>query len=342
MRELRITGPGKLELAEAEPREAGAAQARIAVAACGVCRTDAHLLGGMRLPPGARYPLVPGHEVAGTVVDDVPAVDGAGVRAGERVVAHLLDPCGGCPACVAGHEQRCERADILGIQRPGGLADELVWPARRLVPIGDLPWAEAALLADAGATAYHALRAAALPPGGTLGLIGAGGVGTHLLHLARAADRDVRLAAVVRSAASAARVAALGVHVIEHLAGAAKAAKRAMGSFDAVIDFSGAPDGPAEAVRMLRPGGTLVLGTVTDGDLGLGWITPFVSREITVTGTYTSTIADLRAVVALAAGGRLDLSGTVSHRVPLSDAPHAFDLLEQRPAGMVRAVVEPD
>lgn len=338
MRQVRIDGPGSVVL---DPAARGArlrpGWARLRVLACGVCGTDAHYLRGMKPPPGVDYPLVPGHEVAG-VVTELAGPDG-GIAVGDLVLPHLIIPCGTCEACAAGREQRCARAPILGIHEPGGLADELVWPVSRLVPAPGLDPRTAAVLPDAAATAHHALSAAEVPRGGLLCVVGAGGVGTQVLRIARALDPDVRLAAVVRSRGTARRVAALDVPAFT--VDAAKEIKRELGPADVVIDFTGSPDTPATAMRMLRPGGRLVLGSVTPGDLHLGWITPFVTQELNVTGTYTSTIEDLRRVVALVTEGRLDLSGMVSHRLSLDRATDAFDLLDRRPEGLVRIVVEP-
>lgn len=334
---MTITGPGELRMAETGPAPLRPGWARIQVRACGVCGTDAHYLDGMALPPGVAYPLVPGHEVAGTVTEI--NGDAADVRVGDLVLPHLIIPCGTCDACAAGREQRCAAAPILGIHEHGGLADELVWPADRLVPASGLDPVTAALLPDAAATAHHALTVAHVPPGGLLCVYGAGGVGTAVLRLARALDPDVRLAAVVRGEATARRVEAEGVRAF---AGArAKDVRRAIGAADVVIDFTGAPAAPAEAVKLLAPGGRLVLGSVTDGDLNLGRITAFVTREVSVHGTYTSTIEDLRQVVTLVRDERLDVSSMVSHRLPLDRATEAFDLLARRPDGLIRAVVEP-
>lgn len=337
MRSLTITGPGSLRLETGKPAPLPPGWARLQVRACGVCGTDAHYLDGMPLPPGVDYPLVPGHEVAATVTE----IDGSayGIAVGDLVLPHLIIPCGTCAACADGREQRCAAAPILGIHEAGGLADELVWPADRLVQANGLDPVTAAVLPDAVATAYHALTVADVPPGGLLCVYGAGGVGTAVLHLARALHPSVRLAAVVRSPATAQRVEALGVPAFAGVR--ARDVRAETGPADVIIDFTGTPDTPAEAVRLLRPGGRLVLGSVTAGDLRLGGIVPYVTREITVSGTYTSTIDDLRRVVALVRDGRLDVSGMATHRLPLDRAAEAFDLLARRPDGLIRVVVEP-
>jgi 2-desacetyl-2-hydroxyethyl bacteriochlorophyllide A dehydrogenase len=339
VRQVWITGPRAIALTEVQRPACPPGWARIRVAACALCGTDAHLASGAVHPPDAPWPLVPGHEVAG-VVEEAPV--GSPVAAGELVVAHLLAPCGDCPACREGEEQRCRHAPVLGIQEPGGLAGELCWPAARLVGADGLDPATAAMLPDAGATAHHALRLASPPRGGLLCVLGAGGVGGHVLAIARALDPTLRLAAVVRTRAGAERVATSDVTVLTGLDGAARTLTAELGPAEAVVDFTGSTEAPAQAVRMLRPGGMLVLGSVTPGDLALGWITPFVNSEITVAGCYSSTLNDLRSVVALAHSGALPPRGAVSHRLPLSRATEAFELLAKRPPGLARIVVEPE
>ncbi len=338
MRAIELT-PAGLALAEVDPPKLPDGWVRVAVAACGVCRSDLHLARGGALPPGVDWPLRPGHEVAGTVTETGTP---AGPAPGTVVALHTLRVCGACPACRAGTEERCPEARVLGIHDPGGLAEEVVWPADRVVPISGIDPVQAALLPDAVATAHHALRLADPPEGGTLGLIGPGGVGSHVLQLARALRPSVELVAVTRSEPTAARLAAAGIRVVRPLPGAARAVRQSLGLLDAVIDFSGAPEAPTEGLRMLAPGGRLVLGAIRDEPVSLGLpMTGLVTRELTVTGCYASTLADLGEVAALAAGGRLDLSGSVSARLPLAQAGQALQLLEDPPGGLVRVVVEP-
>jgi propanol-preferring alcohol dehydrogenase len=211
------------------------------------------------------------------------------------------------------------------------MADETVWPASRLVKSGELPFEQAALLPDAVATAWHALSRANVSPGGTLVVLGAGGVGTHVLQLAHAIDPSITLAAVVRSRASADRVSELNLGtVLEGIDGCARRLRSVVGLADAVIDFSGAPEAAAEGVRALRRGGVLVLGSVIDLPL-----------EFRTTTTSVVTIDDLRTVAALALSGKLDLRASASIQLPLDEVSEAFTLIEERPPGLVRAVLVP-
>lgn len=333
--------PGEVHLRRGNLPCPGRDEARVKVTACGICGTDLHLLHGMVMPPGASYPVRPGHEVAGIVMELGEAVTDLAV--GDAVVLHPLAPCGHCEPCMNRAEQRCDDARILGIHVPGGMADEVVWPADRMVRSGDMPAEQAALLPDAVATAWHALSRAELPRGGTLVVIGAGGVGTHVLQLAKATDPLLTTASVVRSEASAQRLERLELGVvIRGLAGSARQLRSSVGLADAVIDFSGSPQAPSEGIRALQRGGTLVLGSVVDEPLDLRTTTTgVVTREVRVVGSYSSTIDDLRAVTELARSSVLDLSASASMQLPLDEAPEAFRLLEDRPPGLVRAVLRP-
>lgn len=330
---------GYVSVTSAERQHLPSGWVRVRVGACGLCGTDLHLLHGMRLPDGASYPVRPGHEVAGEVIE---ASDPEGeLLFGSRVVLHPLNPCGHCPDCLGGEEQRCPTARILGIHEPGGLADEVAWPARRVVPIGSLAIEEAAILADAGATAHRAVRAAELSSGSKVCILGAGGVGTQVAAIARALYPGVQVVGVVGSPSSAARLRGLVDHVEVAVTGSARRLRAQDWSFDAVIDFSSQADAPHEGMRMLRNGGRLILGSVTSDPVSLGPGVLIQSREIVVKGSYSSTIADLEAVVDLASRGAIDLSGSVTHRFPLDDLNDAFATMAARPPGMVRVVVTP-
>jgi propanol-preferring alcohol dehydrogenase len=334
--------PSETVLAEGPAPELSPGEARVRVLACGICGTDLHALRGMVLPKGASYPIRPGHEVAGIVEELHGGTNGVAV--GDLVALHPIAPCGRCEACRSGHEKRCERARALGFHVPGGMAEEVAWPTDRMIPVSGLEPAEAALLPDAVATAYRALMAAQLPAGGSLCLIGPGGVGTHVLKLARVLDPDARLAAVVRSKAAADRVEALGAEAVHGLPRAARRVRHSLGPVDAVVDFSGARAAPREGVRMLRHGGRLVLGGVLDQPLSLGTtMTGVVSRELTVVGVFASAMDDLRAVARLASDGRLDLGDSVSARFGLEAALDAMRLAAHHPHGsIVRVMLEPN
>jgi alcohol dehydrogenase, propanol-preferring len=173
---MRLSRPAPIEErplapADLDAPEPGPGEVAIAVAACGVCRTDLHIAEG---EVSARLPVVPGHQAAGRV-----AALGAGVRGfavGDVVgVGWMASTCGLCTFCRSGRENLCPDATFTGRDRDGGYADAMIADARWVyrLPTGVSP-VEAAPLLCAGVIGYRSLRLSGVPPGGRLGLFGFG------------------------------------------------------------------------------------------------------------------------------------------------------------------------
>ena len=176
-----------LRLSEKPRPEPGPDQVLVEVRACGVCRTDLHILEGELARP--KLPLILGHEVVGTVSDVGARVER--FAAGDRVgVPWLGYTCGACRFCRAGRENLCEGARFTGYDIDGGYAEVLVADQRYTFPLAaGLSDAEAAPLLCAGIIGYRALRKAGDP--GKLGLYGFGAAAHILAQLARYEGREV-------------------------------------------------------------------------------------------------------------------------------------------------------
>jgi propanol-preferring alcohol dehydrogenase len=188
MRALRLTGPGRALSYDEVPEPAPEPQqALLEVLACGVCRTDLHVLDGEL--PDIGYPVTPGHEIVGRVVGLGSAV--RGLEVGDRVgVPWLASTCGDCRYCKLGLENLCERASFTGYTAPGGYAEYVVADARYCLPIpAGYSDVEAAPLLCAGLIGYRAYRAAGDAP--RLGLYGFGAAAHLLAQVARAQGREV-------------------------------------------------------------------------------------------------------------------------------------------------------
>ena len=145
------------------------------VRAAGVCGTDLKLFRGKN--PRLKLPLVLGHEFAGEVVALGPEVRQRQI--GDRAVVYMYMNCGQCEPCLTGHENLCSnRRGFFGFDRDGGFAEYVVVPEANLVPVPDaVSFEEAAILGDAVATSWHAVRTQAdLKPAQTLMVMGLGWV----------------------------------------------------------------------------------------------------------------------------------------------------------------------
>jgi len=240
--------PGELRLKELPRPEPGPGQLLIKVHACGVCRTDLHVVDGDLTEP--KLPLVPGHEVVGRVA--ALGVDVESFAAGARVgVPWLGWTCGDCRFCRAGQENLCEGARFTGYTLDGGYGEYLLADQRYCFPIsGDYSDAEAAPLLCAGLIGYRSLRMAGDPA--RVGLYGFGAAAHIVAQLARYEGREVY--AFVRPGDAGAKAFARSL-------GAVWAGDSDEGppvELDAAILY--APVGalvPA-ALRVVRPGGRVV------------------------------------------------------------------------------------
>jgi propanol-preferring alcohol dehydrogenase len=180
-----LRAPGQpLELAEfAEPVPA-AGEVLVRVAACGVCRTDLHVVDGEL--PDPNLPLVPGHQIVGTVVED-----GERFTQGQRVgIPWLGDTCGRCRFCLSGRENLCDAPLFTGYNRDGGYAELAVAAEAYAFPLpGDLSDLETAPLLCAGLIGYRALRKSG--DAERLGLYGFGAAAHIVCQVARHQGRRV-------------------------------------------------------------------------------------------------------------------------------------------------------
>src|SRR5919112_2056472 len=181
MKAVRVHAYGKRPSVDEvpEPTVSGPLDVLVEVGAAGLCRTDLHIVEGQWAErTGVELPYIIGHENAGWVREVGSAV--TNVSPGDAVILHPLVTCGLCRACRSGDDVHCENSRFPGIDTDGGMADYLLTSARSVVKLADgLEPAAVAALADAGLTAYHAVRKAVplLYPGTTCVVIGAGGLG---------------------------------------------------------------------------------------------------------------------------------------------------------------------
>jgi len=254
MRAMRFTRPAGIETAplraveipEPEPRPG---EIRVKVKACGICRTDLHVVEGDL--PAVRSPLTPGHQVVG-VVDGL----GAGAvrfRHGERVgIAWLRSTCGACDECRRGDENLCGRSRYTGYHEDGGYAEHALVPEAFAYAVpetfGD---AEATPLLCAGIIGYRALARSEVPPGGRLGIYGFGSAAHIAIQIAR--HRGCEVHVMTRGASHRRLALSLGA------AWAGDAADAPPAPLDGAILFAPAGELVPPALRALRSGGTLAI-----------------------------------------------------------------------------------
>jgi NAD+-dependent secondary alcohol dehydrogenase Adh1 len=279
----------------------------IRIGGAGVCATDLHAIEGLMEPAGVSLPRVLGHENAGWV-EEV----GAGVTTvakGDAVLVFPPHSCGLCVPCRRGVDMLCVRHQFTGLTVDGGFADYVVVPERSLLalPAGVEP-AAVAPHADAGLTAYHAVRRLAhlLTPGSTAVVVGVGGVGHIALQLIRELGASATVA--VDTDSRRRRLAAeLGAGEVLNGSGTVAAVRELTGGrgADVVFDCVGTDQSHADCMAMLARGGTYSI--VGFGGMLTVPSAVMVGGEQAVTGNLVGTWLDLWEVMQLQAAGRLVL-----------------------------------
>lgn len=338
MRAVRLEAPERFGLVTLDVPVPGPGEALVAVDACGVCGSDVHLVDGTT---AAAYPVVLGHEVAGTVAALGPDADG--IATGTRVSMLPYVGCGQCGRCRAGQLQACAQRQVLGVNRPGGQADYLVVPVSCLVALPDgVPAAIGAIVADAVATPFHAIRRSGVKAGETAVVLGLGGLGMHAVQLLVDVVGAEVIAVDPRPAARA-RAAELGARLVldagdRTVVDAVVAETR--GGADVAFDLVGSPGLVSTALRCLRPQGTCVVVGISPDRLALAMRQEtLVGRELSLVGSFGCTTQELAELVGLVAQGRLDLTGSVSGEYPPERFADALAETRDKRSGSVRVVV---
>jgi propanol-preferring alcohol dehydrogenase len=299
-----------LELRGVPDPEPGAGELVIAVEACAVCRTDLHVVEG-DLPPH-RLPLVPGHEIVGTV-----ARCGEGVEAfapGDAVcLPWLYWTCGECRYCGRGQENLCEGASFTGWDVDGGYAEQVLTQAAFTHPLpGGMTAVQAAPLLCAGVIGFRALRLAGAQEAQRLGLYGFGAAAHIAIQVAR--HWGCQVFVFTRTESHRRHAEELGA------AWTGRAEEDAPAPLDAAVIFAPAGELVPEALRALDKGGTLALAgihmsPIPTMDYGL------LYQERVVRSVANSTTADVRDLLRVAAEAPVTTQTTV---FPLEQANEAL------------------
>ncbi|HET8787669.1 MAG TPA: NAD(P)-dependent alcohol dehydrogenase [Actinomycetes bacterium] len=324
-----------------EPKVEDPLDVIVKIGGAGLCRTDIHLYLGQwhELDADAPLPYTLGHENAGWVHEVGSAV--SHVAPGDTVILHPQATCGFCRYCRAGDDMHCVNSFFPGLNTHGGMATYLRTGARAVVKIDPkLQPADVAALADAGLTAYHAVRKAVplLYPGTACVVIGAGGLGHIAIQVLAAlcattiivVDRSPEALEFAKTIGADHGVVADGGHVdkVKELTGGNGA--------EVVLDFVGEEGAEKDAWQMTRRAGSHFV-------IGYGGIVEvptieIISTERNVIGNIVGTYNDLAELMALAAQGKVTLH---TKPYPLEAANDAIDDLDNGRLPGTRAILIP-
>ncbi len=300
---------GQVSLIDLPKPERPAGHALLRLLTGGICNTDLELQRGYYGFAG-----VPGHEF---VAEVVAADDHAWV--GRRVVGEINLACGECDWCRRGLGRHCPTRTVLGIVRhPGAFAEYFTLPEVNLRAVPPEVPNEHAVFTEPVAAACEILEQVAIPPGTEIAVLGDGKLGLLIAQVL---------------AASGLRVRQFGRHVgklqVAELAGVLTeqvSGQMPEGAFDYVVDATGSSEGLAQAVRMTRPRGTLIMKSTVSQHVAVD-TAPIIVNELTLVG---SRCGRFEPALELIAGGKLHLEPMIAARYPLREAPEALAHAAQR------------
>ncbi|HEX4836820.1 MAG TPA: alcohol dehydrogenase catalytic domain-containing protein [bacterium] len=321
VRAALIPAPHRVAVVEVEPHPLTGTDARVAIRACGICGSDLHTFEGRH--PFVSYPVYPGHELSGIVVDagqDVPRT-----WLGQRVSIEPSLVCGECENCRSGHYNICDRLRVMGFQAPGGMREEFVVPADRLVPLPAAVTDEQGACVEPVAVAVHAARLCRSLVDRDVLVLGAGTIGLLVAQIARdrGARRVVLTDQIGARRALAARLDLDGVPPPADGPDALLSKGVAGRRPDVAFECVGVEATLRQAIEVVRKGGDVIVVGVfgQDAVIPAGLIQ---DRELQIRGSLMYTRPDFEEAVRLIAEGRVQVDPLISHRMPLQAAEDAF------------------
>ncbi len=358
MKAARIVEPNKpLEISELETPKPIGNEVIVKVKAAGVCHSDLHLWeGGYDLGDGTflkvtdrgvKYPVTPGHEIAGTVAEV--GNDVKDVSVGDDVLVYPWIGEGECPACKAGNENLCDAPKSIGLFQDGGYAENVKVPHYKyLAKISGLDLDAATSLACSGLTAYNAVKKANANSPEYLVIIGAGGLGLIAIQLAKAITKAKIICVDMddKKFETAKKMGAdfvVNTNVIGSVSTGTGGPVEKIISIcngkgaDSVIDFVNAPQTVKTALAVLRKRGNLVLVGLFGGSINISLVT-IPLKSLTIQGAYTGNYNDMVELIDLAKKGVI--KPVISKRYSIDEANEALENLKARKI-IGRAVINP-
>ncbi len=322
--------------------EPGPGEVLVKVAFCGICHSDVSLINGTF--PAQRPVVTQGHEASGTIAKLGPDVTGWSV--GDRVVVAAGRPCGDCANCRRGDFTNCLQMQIMAFAYDGAWAEYTVALAGGLTRVPDnVPLEQAAILADAVSTPYGAVvHTGKVGIGESVGVWGVGGVGTHIVQLARLVGAAPIIAVDINPAVRE-RALELGAdyafdsrdpEIRDRIAEVTGGRK-----LDVAFDAVGLKVTFEQALDCLTVGGRLVGVGMSADSPTIGPTSMFGLTKKQVLGHLGYQNADIETLARLVSLGRLDLSRSISRVIPLEDIAEGIEMLERAEGDPIRILVQP-
>lgn len=334
MKAIYIAEPGQIYLQEVPRPGRNPGEALIKVRSLGICGSDVSAYKGAN--PTMTYPRILGHEIAGEILE-IDANEN-GIKVGDRVVLEPYFSCGHCYPCSLGFINNCETMNVLGVRMEGGMTEEISHPVKYLHKVpAQLGWDQAAMI-EPLSISLHVVHRAAVKPGETVVITGAGAIGLLAAKVCLAygatpilidpVDARLQLATAQGVAHTINPVRQQAAEIIHSLTAGTMAA--------VVLECSGANAAIQDAAKYAANSGRIVFVGWPKAEVALP-VPLFIRKELNIFGSRNSA-REFPESIELIATGRVDVTSVITKTVSLAEIPAAIIELADHPDRYLKIV----
>jgi 2-desacetyl-2-hydroxyethyl bacteriochlorophyllide A dehydrogenase len=324
MKAMVLRAPSNLALDQVPRPDAPPGHVLVRITHSGLCGTDLKIYTGA-IP--AKYPLIMGHEMIGELMDGSPP---AGIERGDRVIIDPVLSCGACFHCRIGQTNLCPSGGLIGRETNGGFAEYAAVPSSQVFRLPDSVDSRTAPLIQVATTCLHAQRLTSSFEGQSVAVIGLGVSGQLHVQLARARGAAT-VVGISRSAFKNDLARQLGADLA--IEAGPNAIQKALDATDGrgpdiVIECTGVMTALADAIRMVRFGGRIILFGIMSAKEGALPFYDLYFKELTLINNRAATSEDFPIMIDLVARGAVRLEPLITHHMALSELETALEMVE--------------
>lgn len=336
MKALQYFGPQDLRFVDLPDPQIGPDDVLLRIKTVGICGTDLHIYnGGMTVPT----PLTLGHEFVGDVVQVGANV--TAIRVGDRAVAEHVIGCGTCQFCQQGKKNICKTPVVIGLHKPGALAEYLAIPAELVYPLPPELSYDEGVLVEPLSIAVYAVRKAGVDVGDIVAVVGQGPIGLFVDQISKAAGGTLigidkhtnRLEYAVNNEFIYAGVNFTDADYQQKFHQVANA-----NGADIVFEAVGSDSSAELALELARPGGKVVVLGVFEHNVQINMM-QIVRKELQVQGSWTC-LFSFDQTINLLKSKRINVNGLITHRYDFANAPQAFIDATHDKANRIKSIIQ--
>lgn len=320
MKALQLIGKEKFKFAEVPKPEIKADEVLLKIKKVGICGTDLHIYhGGMKVP----LPLIMGHEFVGDVAEV--GLDVTNVKVGDRAVAEHVIGCGNCTFCNFGKCNLCIKPTVIGLHRPGALAEYVAIPARLVYRLPDELTYDDGVLVEPLSIAVYGIRRAGVGVGDNVVVVGQGTIGLFIDQVAKAAGASVCGIDVMQPRLDyASKKQLVDIALNSKNGDVAEKYKKETNyaGADVVFEVVGRDETIDLSLSIARPDGKVAVLGVFEHDASINMM-DIVKKELHVLGSWTC-LNSFEPTLHLLANKHILTDGLITHRYKFADTPKAF------------------